>query len=381
MFSGEKLMKKLLLWLVALASFSAGALHAQDIVGTWQGTMQAEKDLRIVVKISKAESGDLKAMVYNIDQGGQGMPTTASLQESIFKIAVPGVGEAYEGKLASDGKTITGTFKLAPKPLPLVLTHVTPETAWAIPAPPPPQKMMAADASPTFDVATIKPSDPEKQGKGIRVNERHFTTLNTTLADLIEFSYGVHLRQIVGAPEWIDKDKFDISAVPDGEGQPNDKQWKGMLQKLLADRFKLKFHHDKKELSAYALTLGKPPLKITKSTSDGPLPGLFFRPTPGGISLGTRNANMDDFTNLLQSSVLDRPVVDQTGIVGRYDFILNFAPDDSQFNGRFRNPPPSDNPLPGLFTAIQEQLGLKLDPVKTPVGVLMIDQVAKPTDN
>lgn len=374
-------MKKLLLWLVALASFSAGALQAQDVVGTWQGTLQAEKDLRIVVKVSKTEAGALKTVNYSIDQGGQPMnATTSSLQGSTFKFSITGINGSYEGKLSADGKTITGTWTQG-KPLPLVLTRVTPETAWAIPEPPPPPKMMAADASPTFDVATIKPSDPEKQGHGIRVNGRNFSTLNTTLADLIEFSYGVHLRQIVGAPEWVDKDKYDIAAVPDGEGMPNDKQWKGMIQKLLADRFKLKFHHDKKELSAYALTVGKTPLKIAKSESNGPLPGLFFHPVTGGLMLTTRNAKMEDFTGLLQAVVLDRPVVDQTAIDGRYDFDLSFAPDDSQFKGRFSNAAATENPLPGLFTAMQEQLGLKLDPVKTPVDVLMIDRAEKPTDN
>jgi uncharacterized protein (TIGR03435 family) len=97
--------------------------------------------------------------------------------------------------------------------------------------------------------------------------------------------------------------------------------------------------------------------------------------------LTARNAKMDDFTGFLQAIVLDRPVVEQTGFVGRHDFILNFSPDDSQFNGRFHNAPATDNSLPGLFTAIREQLGLKLDPVKTPVDVLMIDHAEKPTDN
>jgi Protein of unknown function (DUF3738) len=271
-------MKIQLHWLMALSLFSARWLQSQDVVGTWQGTLQADKDLRLVLKVSKADAGILKTTMYSIDEGGQSTAADASLRESIFKVTVPGVGEAYEGKLSADSKTITGTFKLAPKPLSLVLTRVTRETAWAIPEPPPPPKMMAADASPTFDVATIKPSNPEKHGKNFWVNGRNFSTQNTTLADLIEFSYGVHLRQIVGAPEWIDKDKFDVAAVSGGEGQPNDDQWKDMIRKLLADRFKLEFHHDKKVLSAYALTLGTAPRKIAKTETKGPLPGFVFNP-------------------------------------------------------------------------------------------------------
>jgi uncharacterized protein (TIGR03435 family) len=377
-------MKKLFLWLLAVAALSTGSLWAQDITGTWQGTLQTpQKELRIVLKISKSDKGEWKTAVYSIDQGAQPMAaSTSSLVGSTFKCVVNFISGSYEGKVGADGKTITGTWTQGNGPLPLNLAKVTPETAWAIPEPPPPPKAMAADANPAFDVATIKPSDPDKQGKGIRVNGRNFSTLNTTLADLIEFSYGVHLKQIVGAPEWVDKDKFDIAAVPDGEGQPSDKQWKGMIGKLLAERFKLAFHHDKKDLSVYALSAGKTGPKLTKSESTNPLPGLFFHPTPGGIMLTVKNANMPDFTNLMQSAVLDRPVVDQTSLPGRWDFDLSWTPDDSQFGGRFRTPPQaSDNPPPGLFTAIQEQLGLKLDPTKAAVDVLMIDHAEKPSAN
>ena len=116
---------------------------------------------------------------------------------------------------------------------------------------------MAADANPVFEVATIKPSDPEAQGKIFQVRGRHFATVNTTLSDLITFAYGIHPRQITGGPSWLESEKYDLSAEPDGEGQPNGRQWKIMIQKLLADRFKLTFHRDKKELSVYAIVVGK----------------------------------------------------------------------------------------------------------------------------
>lgn len=377
-------MKKFCLWFVALFAFSIGPLWAQDIAGTWQGTLLTpQKELRIVLKISKDDKGAWKTAMYSIDQGAQPMTaSTTSLVGTTFKYTVNFIAGSYEGKVGPDAKTIAGTWTQGPNPTPLNLLKVTAETAWAIPEPPPPPKVMAVDANPSFDVAMIKPSDPEKQGKGIRVNGRNFSTLNTTLADMIEFSYGVHLKQIVGAPDWLNKDKFDLAAVPDGEGQPNDKQWKGMLNKLLAERFKITFHHDKKELSVYALTAGKSGPKLIKSESTNPLPGLFFRPTPGGIMLSVKNANMPDFTNLMQSAVLDRPVVDQSGLPGRFDFDLSWTPDDSQFNGRFRTPPQStEAPLSGLFAAIQEQLGLKLDATKTMVDVMVIDHAEKPSEN
>src|SRR5439155_18190325 len=135
-----------------------------------------------------------------------------------------------------------------PQPSPLNLTRATNQTAWAIPEPPAPPKPMAANANPSFEVATIKPSNPDQPGMGFGVQGRRFSTLNTTVGNLIAFAYGLQPRQILDGPAWMNSDKFDLTAQPDAEGQPNDKQWKLMLQKLLADRFKLSFHRDKKEL-------------------------------------------------------------------------------------------------------------------------------------
>jgi Protein of unknown function (DUF3738) len=100
---------------------------------------------------------------------------------------------------------------------------------------------------PACRVPCQSPSKPEAQGKGFRVNGRNFATINTSLDDLIEFAYDVHAKQIIGGPEWLDKDKYDLAAVPDKEGSPSYEQWKSMVQKLLTDRFKLTFHHDKQE--------------------------------------------------------------------------------------------------------------------------------------
>jgi bla regulator protein blaR1 len=163
---------------------------------------------------------------------------------------------------------------------------------------------------------------------------------------------------------------------------PNDKQLKGMLQKLLASRFQLKFHQDKKELSVYVLSVAKSGPKLTKSEGDpNGLPGLFFRQLG---RLNVRNANMNDFVQLLQGAVMDRPVLDQTGLTGRFDFTLNWTPDDSQFGGMgAKVPPPTDgaNAPPNLYTAIQEQIGLKLDATKASAEVMVVDHVEKPSEN
>lgn len=375
-------MKKWMPRIIALAVLSVGALFAQDITGAWQGTLQTpQQALRIVIKISKADTG-LKAVMYSIDQAGQGIAGVVTQQGSTVKVSVPGIGGAYEGKLDADGVVLVGTWTQGGAPMPMNLKHVTSEATWPIPEPPAPPKRMAADANPAFDVASIKPSKPEAQGKAITVRGREFLTINTSLNDLITFAYGVHARQITGGPAWLESDKFDIVAKPDEEGQPSEKQLKIMLQKLMADRFKLAFHRDKKDLSVYAITVGKTGPKLTKSESDpNGLPGLGFRALG---DLAARNANMTDFAQLMQGAVLDLPVVDQTGLSGRFDFALKWTPDEGQFAGMgIKVPPPSEDPAapPNLFTAIQEQLGLKLVSTKALAEILVIDQVEKPSAN
>jgi uncharacterized protein (TIGR03435 family) len=354
---------------------------AKDIAGTWQGTLSVGRDLRIVIKISKADDGAYKALFYSIDQAGDPIPATkVTLDGTTVKISVSAIGGNYEGKLASDGKTITGNWSQGPNPLPLNLTRATAETEWTIPPPTPKLPRMNPNATPAFEVATIKPSKPDQPGKAITVQGNRLRTVNITLSDLIAFAYGVQSKQVIGIPSWAGTDKFDIEGKPEGEGTPSDKQWKGMLQKLMADRFKLSFHSEKRELSVYALSVGKNGPKLTKSGLDpNGLPGLFFR---GLGDLHATNATMTDFTQLLQSTVLDRPVVDQTGIEGRYDFDLKWTPDDSQFQSfGVRIPPPGENAPPPLYTAIQEQIGLKLDATKAPAEVLVIDHVEQPSEN
>jgi uncharacterized protein (TIGR03435 family) len=285
-------------------------------------------------------------------------------------------------KMSADGTTLTGTFKQGDnQPSPVIFLRSTPETAWNIPAPPTRVPPMDPKADPTFEVATIKPSDPNQQGKGIRVQGRRFFTINTTLAEIIAFAYDLQQKQIIGAPAWVETDKFDLNANPDVEGQPNDKQLKSMIRKLVVDRFQLKFHDDKREMAAYVLSTGPGTPKLEKNTSGGTLPGLFFT---GIGKLRVTNATMSDFTSMIQNSVFDRPVVNKTGLEGRWDFTLKWQPDETQFVGSgMKIPPPSDaaDAPPTIYKAVQEQLGLKLDSTKTQVDVMVVDHVAKPEAN
>lgn len=374
-------MKKLFL---SVAAFAAAPLFAQDMTGSWQGTLQLPnggRELRTVVKVTK-EAADFKAMFYSIDQGGQGLPVSSfTLNGPTVKFAIPGIGGEYEGKLAPDAKSIAGTWSQGPGKLTLNLVKATPETAWVIPEPPPRLKPMAADANAVFEVATIKPSKPGAPGKAFRMNGRQFSTLNTSVVDIMTFAYGIHPKQIIGAPDWSESDRWDIQAEPEPEGAPSGAQLRTMMQKLLADRYQLKFHRDKKELSVYAITVAKGGPKLTKSEGDpNGLPALFFR---GLGQLPARNATMADLAGIMQGAVLDRPVVDQTGIAGRWDFTLNWTPDQFQFTsmGVKIPPPPDDAQAPDLFTAFQQQLGLKLETAKAPAEVFVIDKVEKPSAN
>ena len=204
----------------------------------------------------------------------------------------------------------------------------------------------------------------------IWINGRHFSTLNTSLRDLITFAYGLTAGQIAGAPRWFETDKYDVRAQPDREGLPSDQQWKTMLQTLLADRFKLTFHRDKRELPVYAIAVVKSGPRLIETEGDpSGLPSLFFR-EPG--VLPGRNATIADLASVMQADVLDRPVLDRTGLQGRYDFLLKWASDGARAG---------NSPAPDLFTAFRDQLGLTLESTKAPVEIFVIDRAEKPSEN
>jgi len=369
-----------LMRVVLIVMLSIGVVHAQqNIAGSWQGTLQAGKELRLVFVIAGEGSG-LKATMHSIDQGAQGIPvTTISLHGTTLRMSIAVISGTFEGTLSADGNTISGTFTQGAGGLSLTLRKATPDTAWVIPAPP---KPMAADAPAVFEVATIKPSIPDRPGKVFTVKGRQVLTINTTANDLITFAYDLHARQIVGGPPWMESEKYDVTGQPESQGTPSRVQLSAMMKKLLEDRFKFTFHREKRELPVYAITVAPGGPKLTKNDNNpNGLPGLFFK---GLGTLPGMNATMGDLAGVMQTAVLDRPVIDKTGIQGRYDFTLRWTPDDSQFvNMGVRVPPPSNDPdaPPGLFTAFQEQLGLKLESTKGPVEVLVVDRIDKPSEN
>jgi uncharacterized protein (TIGR03435 family) len=235
-----------------------------------------------------------------------------------------------------------------------------------------------------FEVATVKPVDSDpKSGRFITMQgTNRFVEKDYTLKLLIAAAYDLNPRTISGGPAWIGTDHYDILAVTPGDVRPDHDEQMTMLRSLLADRFKLTFHREPKVFSIYQLELAKsgPKLKASTAHPDDPVvvgPGVVY---PQRIVLPGRNATMGNFVSLLQRAILDRPVVDKTGLSGRYDFDLEWAPDETQFGG---DVPPATAAAtsPPLFEAIQQELGLKLEATKGPVDALVVDIAQRPAAN
>ncbi len=245
----------------------------------------------------------------------------------------------------------------------------------------PSMKAMAPDADPSFEAATIKPNDSHVGTLlGIKMAGRSFTTLNSSLVDLIGFAYGVQARQVFAAPAWATEERYDLAGVADADGIPNVLQQRTMVRKLLTDRFKLTFHNEQRELPAFVFTESKRGARLVPSTAEGALPVTGVQPSADGWTLNLQNASMATLTNFLQLAVLDRPVVDHTGLAGRYDFKIDFTPDSTQFHGLIP-PRQLENPAAGLFEVLDQRYGLKLTSEKAMVDVIVVDHAEKPSAN
>jgi bla regulator protein blaR1 len=256
----------------------------------------------------------------------------------------------------------------------------------------------------TFEVASIKPSAKYdgrtliqiQPGGGLR-------TSGATLTFLLTLAYDVRPFQISGGPGWIGSERFDIFANPErcaASGNPADdlrnmtdsqrktaqEQMRPRLQALLADRFQLVIHRETKEGAVYALVAGKNGAKL--KPADGKEDSGFRGLRIGTGQLTGSAASLEMLVTAL-SNQLGRPGVDRTGLKGNFDFKLEWTPDAAQTTVPGGGPPspgadipPAPDPSgPSLFTAIQEQLGLRLESQKGPVETIVIDRVERPSEN
>ena len=245
--------------------------------------------------------------------------------------------------------------------------------AFLVPSAAAAQIMPATPANARFEVATIKPGVPgDYPGIQFTASFTRVETTNASVADLMKYAYGVHADQIIGGDGNLMHRGYAIQAVvsSDTPTKPNADLLKQMLRNLLADRFGLAFHPESRLLPVYILSSVNPRLKPSEQTV--PM-------TTGGYSKGqlsVHNGAPRELAAYLQRFVTDRPVLDQTGITGHFDMELRFTPDDAREQADSTAPE-----YPNLFTALREQLGLKLTATRAAAPVLVIDKVSEPTPN
>jgi uncharacterized protein (TIGR03435 family) len=351
----------------------ARAQNVRELAGTWQGTLTVSKPQRLVMKISKTGAA-WSGLLYDLDSNmayEARKTTQMSFEGAEVRFAVAPIDASYVGKMNEDGSSIAGTWTQGGKTHPLALMRAEGDAAWDIPKA---DAAMAKDADPDWEVVTVRPTDPSADSASIGMNGREFVMKNRTVETLLLVGYGAHKKQIVNAPDWIHTERWDIKGVLDVPGQPSLRQMQTLTRKLLAERFGLVTHTEKRQIDVYALTLSKSGEKMTPSAGDpNGVPDESDNDNGGVTTMRTTNISMDEFA-LIMKFVTDRPVVDQTGLAGRYDFRLRWTFDETRA--------PSDGSAPpGLFTAFQEQLGLKLEPVKALTDVLVLDKLEHPSAN
>lgn len=223
-----------------------------------------------------------------------------------------------------------------------------------------------------FEVAAIRPFDRTNQmGHGsVAVSGPRVTFTGYTLSALILYAYDLKPYQLSGAPFWIGQDAYSITAKAEGDAAPATPQVRKMLQSLLADRFSLVAHHETKEEKVYLLSQGKEQI-LKPSTA----PRTTMKMAPGHMMMA--KVGTAQWVTLL-STVLGRPVLDQTGLTGEFDFTLD-SPDIAMGNMPAASGEEASGP--SIFTAIQEQQGLKLTLGKGPIDTLVVDKVSKPVEN
>jgi uncharacterized protein (TIGR03435 family) len=253
-----------------------------------------------------------------------------------------------------------------------------------------------------FEVASIKPAAPDQRGMFIRPTPGGRVNItNMTLKELIVLAFNVQPYEISGGPPWLDSARYDITAK--AENSFKEGELRRMLQSLLADRFQLAIHRETRELPVYALTLARKDGKLgpgltelKEGTCTPPDPSKPLPPPGPGVpapcggfmmqvrALKASGVLIDQITVPL-SRFLGRRVIDKTGMKGKYDIALEWTPDEIQVTQMILPPdapkPSVDTASPSIFTAVQEQLGLKLESQKGPVETVVIDRAEKPSEN
>ncbi len=226
-----------------------------------------------------------------------------------------------------------------------------------------------AQSPTTFEVASIRRNPSGGQNTQINSSNGKFTVTNGSLKTLIRNAYDIQSFQFAGGPSWLDTEMFDIVATTGSPDKIPPDQLKILIRNLLADRFQLKLHWETRQTNVYALVVARNGPKLTEDSDAAKASGInTSKGSHQGRMIGTKEP-----LSILASNVgnqLGRIVLDKTGLEGKYDWTLIWDPD-----------PAPDSTNPSIFTALQEQLGLTLDPQKGPMETLVIDSVEQPSEN
>lgn len=226
----------------------------------------------------------------------------------------------------------------------------------------------AALAAQSFDVVSVRPNTTGAGRSSERTNSGHVMAENITPSSMIQQAFGIRSSQIEGAPSWIETDKYDLQATTGTTKDLDDIELQPYWESMLATRFRMKYHHASKEMQVYSLTVAKSGAKLPENTSGGDTSTHLSKSAQHALLTSTHIA-MPKFA-LLLGKRLDRNVIDKTGLTGIYDVKLEWAPDLS-----------TDTGSATIFTALQDQLGLKLESGKDPVDIIVIDSIERPTEN
>ena len=228
--------------------------------------------------------------------------------------------------------------------------------------------MLAAQPAQRFEAVSIKPNLSGAEGSDTTTTTGRLSLLNATVISLVQRAFGVHPHQILGAPAWVTSDRFDIVAVTGGADRLTDTERQPFIRALLEERFGFQSHEETREMRAYALVAAKKGARLVPSTGPGEY-GMKRTMESGKQVLRSTKGNIPRLVEIL-SKLTGRTVTDQTGLTAQYDFTLTWVPDQE-----------SDSSGPSLFTALQEQLGLRLEPIKMATRVIVIDRIERPSAN
>ncbi len=353
--------------------------HAQTIAGSWQGTLSitsqqgtsVSRSFRLVFTIEKSADGSFHGGITFIDIGRSMPLTSATISAPDVTFAQNDAGIMFRGKLSVDGQSIAGTWAQGNQTLPLSLQLASADTLWKGPAALPP---MAADADPSYEVATIKPATADEQHPVFDLRTHRFEATGTSAKELIKVVWNIRGRQVIGGPPWLEDKKFDIVAEPDTPGRPSEEQSRVMIHKLLIERFHLQAHTEQQLYPVLALTLDpKAPRPTPTDPKFSDNISMFGRREGDDIVVHISGATIPQMLAFIMNTFQARQLVDETGLTGTYNITLRIE--------GLAQGPVSDEDFGTALVQAAAHAGFKFIPKKEPLQVVVVDHIELPTPN